>query len=264
MLSLVVAIEAVILFFIPQFSVNKIEYIDLKPVRYLQSNIEYNRFFTLGPIAPNYGSYFDIASINHNDLPVPKKWAEYIVENLNSNADVISFTGDHVLNSLGPSSKEEFFRNIQNYKELSVKYLVAPVGFISDAEQSRYQLNIVLQSDVAAIFEIDRPKPYFEVTKGVCDINVISKTEVVTNCEGPSTMVRRELLLDGWSTNVGNLKPYGPDDIFQLVELPKGENRVIFTYNPPYYKYSLVLFTVGAGTVGYGFIRWYNFRKKRD
>lgn len=264
LLSLIILIEAFVLFMIPQFSVKNVGVIDLEPVKFLQSNLTYDRFFTLGPIAPNYGSYFDIASINHNDLPVPKKWAEYIVENLNSNADVISFTGDHVLNPLGPSSKEEFFKNIQNYKELSVKYLVAPVGFISDAEQSRYQLNKVLQSDVAEIFEIDRSKPYFEVINGECDINVISKTEVVTNCEGSSTMVRRELLLDGWSTNIGNLKPYGPNDIFQLVELPKGENRVIFTYNPPYYKYSLVLFMVGAGAVGYGFIRWYNFRKKRD
>src|SRR5262249_21308872 len=68
-LAIVLAIDAVVLFSVPSFA-GAIGGQSLSAgVDYLKRHIGTYRFYTLGPITPNWGAYYRIASINHNSLP---------------------------------------------------------------------------------------------------------------------------------------------------------------------------------------------------
>ena len=62
-LALLVAGDALVLFAIPQASAPRSVQTDLRPVAFLQRHLGSSRFFTLGPFAPNYGSYFGTAPV---------------------------------------------------------------------------------------------------------------------------------------------------------------------------------------------------------
>ena len=76
---------------------------------------------------PNYGSYFGIASINHNDLPVPNEWLRFIRERLDPYADPINFTGTIPVPGPGVSSRPAELRaHVPGYEAAGVAYVVAP------------------------------------------------------------------------------------------------------------------------------------------
>ena len=129
MLVAVAVIDALLLFVFPRFSSPRDYRLNLGGVEFLQKNLGLSRFYSLGPIAPNYGPYFGIASINHIDAPIPARWVEYIAERLDSNNDNGSnFLGTARRDSRGPSAAEELVRNLANYEGLGVKYIVAPTA----------------------------------------------------------------------------------------------------------------------------------------
>ena len=87
LVCLVVAVDAMLLFAIPQLSAPREVAIDRAPVTFLERNLGNARFFTLGPFQPNYGSYFGVASLNINDVPVPSVFTDYVRTRLDSVAD---------------------------------------------------------------------------------------------------------------------------------------------------------------------------------
>jgi hypothetical protein len=122
-------VEAVLLFLLPTFSYPKNGNIESAGVRYLQSHLGNQRFYSLGPISPNYGSYFGIAEINHNDLPVPRQWANYVVQHLDDNLLAPElFVAGVRLRLDGASAKDNFLRNRPNFLAVGVRYVVAPPG----------------------------------------------------------------------------------------------------------------------------------------
>src|SRR6202020_927518 len=82
-----VALEAAVLFAAPALSAPRPAPSALALARFLQPPLGPARFATLGPIQPNFGSYFGLAEINVNDLPVPKGFTRYIQRSLDDNAD---------------------------------------------------------------------------------------------------------------------------------------------------------------------------------
>ena len=89
LLALLVAVETIVLFAVPEFSAPRATTVDLAPVTYLRQHLGEGRFFTLGPISPDYGSYFGLASIAVDDFP-PKAYAAYVRTRLDP---VVAFTG---------------------------------------------------------------------------------------------------------------------------------------------------------------------------
>ena len=69
-----VAVEAAVLFAAPALSAPRPAPSDMALVHFLQRHLGLSRFATLGPIQPNFGSFFGLAEINVNDLPVPKEF----------------------------------------------------------------------------------------------------------------------------------------------------------------------------------------------
>ena len=112
---------------IPQRAYPKSGELDLAPITYLRAHLGFSRFYTLGPIAPNYGTYYGIASINHNDLPVPTAWVDYIHEHLDRYADPVSFVGYASTSAPGkPTRAEALNDNLAGFEDACVRYVITP------------------------------------------------------------------------------------------------------------------------------------------
>ncbi len=77
-ISGILMFDSSLLFIIPTLSNVRGGQVDRPAIAFLQRNIGLQRFYTLGPIQPNYGAYFRIGSINHNYLPVPELWVNWV------------------------------------------------------------------------------------------------------------------------------------------------------------------------------------------
>lgn len=127
--NLIVALESIGYYLIPVLSLPHSGHLELGSVRYLQKHLGLERFYTLGPILPNYGSRYKIASINHNDLPVPKLWVDRIHHRLDPYTPPILFTGTVPGPSDGvPSRADTFVQNVAEFEKVGVRYVVAPPG----------------------------------------------------------------------------------------------------------------------------------------
>jgi hypothetical protein len=126
-LTLLLAIDGIALFSVGSFSGLTSNHLLTDGVRYLQDHIGLDRFYTLGPISPNYGAYYGIASINHNYLPVAQRWVTYIRDHIDPYADPTRFTGNFArIDAKDPNQAEVLRENVAQYKEIGVRYVVSP------------------------------------------------------------------------------------------------------------------------------------------
>ncbi|MEE3626674.1 hypothetical protein UCD39_22305 [Nitrospirillum sp. BR 11752] len=127
-LGTVAVAEAVVLFVLPLRYYPKGGQLQTAGIEFLQQNLGLQRFYTLGPIQPNYGAYYGIAGINHNDLPLPATWVNYVHDHLDDNTIESAFDGQDRKVPSGPTAAENLRANLDAYRALGVKYLVAPTG----------------------------------------------------------------------------------------------------------------------------------------
>lgn len=73
-LAALLVVDTTAMYVIPSLSNPRRGEIDWSAIWFLQANLGLQRFFTLGPVQPNYGAYFGISSINHAYLPVALRW----------------------------------------------------------------------------------------------------------------------------------------------------------------------------------------------
>jgi hypothetical protein len=249
LITLVIA-DSFLMFIVPLFSIPKMSAVDLKPITFLQHNLGQSRFYTLHPIQPNYGSYYAISSININDLPVPKNYAEYITNQLDENTNPLVFTGYSRNNPAGPSALQEFSAQLSHYQNLGVKYLVTDPNEVPSDYAYQHQLKKVFHSQSADIYEVPDSKPYFE-TNMQCRISKQNFDEATINCPQSASVIRRELYIPGWTVNInGKAASIQPSQkIFQKVSVPKGESRLHFNYSPPHILIGYIGFIIGAGAM---------------
>lgn len=236
LLICVVVLDSLIMFILPQFSSPRSAKIDEKPINYLKKNIGFDRFYTIGPISPNYSSYFGVSSINMNDLPSPSSFDQFWITKLNNNSIPGIFTGQDPLNPAGESAWQAFKSNINYYEFLSVKYLLTYHNQLAPSEYLSIGLKKVYTDNVADIYLLPKTKSYFFIKKGNCFIHPISKSLIKVNCVTPSELIRRELYMSGWSAYANkkelNVKEY--KNIFQLIYIPKGQYEIKFEFIPKY------------------------------
>lgn len=249
-LGVIIIGEALVLFIVPQLSTPRVM-LDQGPITFLKQNIGFHRFYTLGPIEPNYGSFFDVASINQNDLPVPKSWSDYLVNNLDANTTGLNFTGNYRVDSHGASSKAEFFRNIANYQYIGVKYLVTQRNTVTTEEAATTNLQKVYVNPSIEIFQLPTPGDYFQDISGKCIISSQSRDNLSLNCPSSTSLVRKELYISGWSATA-NAKPVALSQeasLFQKVQVPAGKTKLEFSYLPPFMEFGVGALMIGLGLV---------------
>ena len=246
-------IDAFVMFMTPEFSAWRQVSLDTAPVTWLKDHLGNQRFYTLGPIVPNYGSYFGISSINMNDDPIPKTYGQYIRNSLDDNVDPLTFVGDKPLKRSGPSTLEEFEAHISNYEAIGVAYVVSVPHQVPRGMVRKLGLQEVYADAKLDIFRLPASKPLYSLQSGKCKLADISLGRIVMNCATKATLVRRELLMQGWSVTVNGhpltLRGIG---LFQAVVLRPGKSVVVFSFLPPFEQDALVAFLVGLVLLVWG------------
>lgn len=232
-LASLVLIEAVGAFLIPQLSAPTRAPIDLAPVHFLSTHLGTGRFFTLGPLQPDYGSYFGFGEVDTADLPVPQIWATYIETHLAPNSNPITFTGLQTNSAGGPTPVAQFLSALPSYEAVGVRYVMAPTDSQASAKLAADRLPESFSDRVATIFALPHPKPLFSVT-GPCREAEQTVSSTLVTCTGTGTLLRRELYMPGWLAHEGpnTLTVREAQGLFQSVTVHEGKGPVTFTYVP--------------------------------
>ncbi len=242
-LACLLILDASRLFIVPELSGNRGGHIDDQAVTFLRDHQGLSRSYTLGPMAPNYAAYFQIASLNYNVLPAPLVWVRYVDRNILP--ELVQRTGGWWL--WPPLFGEVTGRvtlpePIQNYAELGVRYV------ITDPDK-QLGLPQVYEDNVMRIWEIPDPAPYFEAAQGgPCQLTHAQRQEVDFDCAAPAILIRHELYMPGWTAEINDnqteITPH--HDVFQQIALPQGHGHVRYDFAPPYVNYGWIAFVIGA------------------
>jgi hypothetical protein len=238
------------MFVVPQLSAPRSESIDVRPAQYLARHLGQERFFTLGPLAPNYGSYFGLASAAVNDVPIPKSYVHFIDNELDPNVQGLVFNGLNTANPAGPSPEQELMDHLSDYESIGVKYVLLSAGASSPVYRGM-RLQEVYRDDLVQIVELPHPKPLFGSAKGDCSVETTNTSEALVHCATPSTIVYREQSMPGWHASV-NGTPVAPKafgSLFQAVDVPAGSSIVQFGFTPPYGNLAWVLLFLGVAAL---------------
>jgi hypothetical protein len=252
-LGAVLVAQAIVLYVIPTLSNPRTGQVDLGPVHFLRNNLGLQRFFTLGPLQPNYGAYFRVASVNYNVLPNSKKWVAWVKSHLDRDADSVAFSGTRT----GPGgSAEALRRNLVAYEELGVRYVLAWRG--QDPFGGR--LPKVFSGVNSDIYLLANAKPYFDAAGKRCRLEASGRNAVIADCDAPDRVFRRELFHPGWTAASGGKElPIREHlDLYQSVELPAGRHEVRFSYAPPHIAWAWLASLVGLIALG---IHWLRARR---
>lgn len=223
--------EALILFIAPQLSAPvRPTVIDTAPVAFLQQNLGEQRVAGLGRLLPNYGSYFGIASVNENNLPVPLNWNNFIFSELAPHSKGSKFTG---ANPSLDTAVGDFVAEMANYEKLGVKYVIEADGALTDAQVQQLGLTVAFQSTGTTIYRLPDPAPYFSASG--CTVTSTDRAAAKVDCPQASRLTRLETFFPGWTATVDG-KPVTvtqTDGLFQTVAMPAGTHTVEFSYWPP-------------------------------
>jgi hypothetical protein len=126
-ISLVLVLEACILFSIPMLSAVHPGSVDWSAINFLKKHLGLSRFYTLGPIQPNYSAYFQIASLDYNSFPVPQRFSDFVTSRLFP--PLFVKTGNAIFwpgaGFYDPNSGAIYlFQFLQNYQAMGVKYIL--------------------------------------------------------------------------------------------------------------------------------------------
>ena len=122
--------DATLMFLAAQVSARRDNRVDTQAMQFLHDHQGLSRNYSLGPLAPNYSAYFQVASINHNVLPVPKLWAQYVDHHL-----LPGFQGDSGVTFFWPAwgdtsdtGARTFSMNLANFRDVGVRYVLTNPG----------------------------------------------------------------------------------------------------------------------------------------
>ena len=247
MLAAMLAVEAIGLASLPLLSGARHAAADREAVRFLQQHLGLARFVSLGPIAPNYGARFGIASVNADYLPVLSAWSDYMQRHLFPGAG-IALTP--VLAD-GSELARVMPRRIPAYEAVGVRYVAAfhgstPFRDLPDPPK------LAFQGSEIDIYELAAPAPYFAAADGACTLEAQGREAVVADCATPARLLRREMFAPGWTATIDGARVAvaREQEIFQGVTLPAGRSRVRFAYAPPGVLWAWAGFALGLLGLG--------------
>jgi hypothetical protein len=288
-----VAVESVILLGFTYLSAPPPTVLQTGSVAWLQAHLGPYRFLTLGPIQPNYGSYFGIAQANINDLPVPKAMNSEIAARLDPNAIPGVFSGGGRINPAGPTPAQELTAHLPDYESIGVRYVVESSNG-QDVQGQPFPApgseawpvgpRRVYRDGFAEIWQLPSTAPLFtlrSLTSGgasgglpvSCRVVGVGWDQATVHCSQPSTLVRRTLFMPGWTvtvtgsgrSSVRSVGRAGPSGLFQLVNLAPGSATLRFSYLPPHADLATGVAVLALVVlVGWPLLGWATARRRLD
>lgn len=168
LLSVLLVGEATAWFLLPFLSAPRRGAIDYSVISYLSRHVGYQRVAATTPymLAPNYGSYFEIPTLNYDDLPAPRRTVAYVRDRLDPLASSVLFLP--WVSSAPPeqqAGRPAIFRErLPRYAEAGVKYLLAgpefnatPAFALPPASERPYALSTGGRLVTTARADQDRP-----------------------------------------------------------------------------------------------------------
>ncbi len=134
-----VLFDGALLFSVPLFCAPRQPTLDLTGIRFLQQHEGLSRVRSLAALAPNYGAYFGVAAVDHNYLPVPQVWVDYIRAHLDPDSDGINFYGRRTAGDLSLFMPPD---RVAAFEALAVRYVMAPAG----TEPFRHTIGLARES----------------------------------------------------------------------------------------------------------------------
>jgi Bacterial membrane protein YfhO len=248
LVALLVIAETLVLFAIPEASAPRQVHVDRAPVEFLQRHLGTSRFFTLGPLQPNYGSYFGVGSLNVNDIPIPEAFSAYVHARLDAVVQPHVFVGTYGGGrpTSAPSPEDELFRNLAGYRAAAVAYVLVPAS--QPLRETPKAFKLVFRSPSTWIYHLAGAASYFTATNPDCPVRGKGRQSVMLSCPTPTVLVRRETDLPGWSVRVDGhpSRLHRFDDLFQAVKIEQGKHQVTFSYSPPHIRWGFVGFAAGC------------------
>ena len=246
-----VAVDVIVMFAVPELSAPRQVQLDLAPATYLEQHLGTSRFFTLGPLQPNYGSYFGIASANINDLPFPTVYGRYVKSRLDPFVDPTVFVGfvGGGRSVWVPSPQQELVSHLNGYREAGVAYVLAPAG--QRLPESPATLQLVARTPTTWIYHLAGAKSYFTAGDGRCIVSSPGRESATLSCPSSTILTRRETDLPGWSAQIDgrSVTIHRADQLFQSVTVPAGRHHVSFTYRPRYVLWGFAACLLGLGAL---------------
>lgn len=259
-----VAMDACAMYIVPQLASQRDVRNEYSVVGYLARHLGTGRFTTLGPLLPNYGSYFKLPELNVEDIPVPRTWAKMVMRTLDPGLGLggglnYAFNFDGITFWQGPGAptvEEEVISHVKAYERDGTKYVIVPEAEVSnDSKLIEAGFRKVWAGQIGEIFEFPHPQAFYSSGPG-CTLSAVQIESVVVQCRKPGILVRRELYLPGWVAAV-NGKPVsvGPrGKVFQMVRLPAGRSKVVFSFAPPHVDVGWLLLAAGFVFLGSGVV----------
>lgn len=240
----VLCVDALAMFTLPKLSAPRSIPIDTAPAAFLQRNLGLSRYFSLGPLGPNYGSYYTIRELDASDNPFSSVFANYILTRLDPTADPYFFTG-----VFGPNPTQEMESHLDGYRAAGVRYVLTPEGVM--LPQGPKTFTLVLRTPTTWIYRLAGTEPYFTSTRPICTVKPRGGESVRLSCSAPTTLIRRETYMPGWSAQVDghttSVSEY--DNAFQALKVKPGAHVVTFGFTPPHLAWALVAFLLGCGSL---------------
>jgi hypothetical protein len=239
LLAVVIIVDAIALFAVPEFSAPRGDHLDSAPVAYLQHHLGAQRFLSLGPIAGNYGSYFRISSLRIDDFP-PKDFARFLRRRIDPSLAFVGFQ-DHG----EPSLTYELQRHIAGLRAAGVKYVLTVAkgpGLPPDPRD----YHLVFRSRTTRIYRLTGAKPYFGAAG--CRVGASTFDSVHLVCWRSTTLIRRETWFVGWSARVNGrpttIRRY--QGVFQAIRVPAGTDTITFDFIPVHMRWALLALAAGC------------------
>jgi hypothetical protein len=244
-LAAVLALDMLAMFIVAELSAPRAVTIDYAPVRYLQKHLGTGRVFTLGPMSPNYGSYWALGELNANDGAALQNFQTYVHAHLNQVASANLFTGTFGGLARTPTNPaNELVKNLAGYQEASVSYVLSPPNLPIPRTPS---LTLVAKTPTTWIYRLAGAAPLFDTPGSRCRTTTHSITSATVDCTSRGTLVYHETTQPGWSATV-DARPVKdrPAGLFQSVRIPPGRHTVSFDYQPPGILWGELAFVIGA------------------
>jgi hypothetical protein len=288
-----VVLDSCAMFVVPELSAPQHGQIDTALVRWAKTHTRTDRLFTLGGLLnPNYGTYFEVAEADVNDIPMPGTYARFIQHRLDRTTIPNRFDGTTIVNAavtgVTPGTPETpvqaLSENLKVYESIGVRYVVTYTGSADAADVSSLGYKLVYADIHAEVFRLPRPAPLYSVrsldgsidpTAGGqpsrgggragatrregCRLSHEHIDSVTVDCRRPAILVRRELAMAGWSAEAGGrpLAVHRHGYLFEWVQLRRGRTVVRFSFVPPHEDAALWGLLIGlvALPAGWGFAR---------